>query len=553
MSLKKILIRGILLTVPYISVAFQQQTSDTTGWERVPLILQSIIPPQFPDSDFSITSFGAVGDGVVDCTNAFADAIDSCANAGGGRVVVPDGTYLTGAIHLRSNVNLYVAKNATIKFSTDSTKYLPVVLTRFESVECMNYSPLIYALDQENIAVTGEGVLDGQGAMSNWWRWKNIQTADRNALFQMGENGTAVNQRVFGDGHLLRPNFIQPYRCKNVLIQGVTFKNSPMWFINPVLCENVSIINVTTEGFGPNNDGCDPECSKNVLIKGCTFNTGDDCIAIKSGRNNDGRRVNVASEDIVIQNCRMKEGHGGVTMGSETSGSIRNVYAENDTMDSPNLQRALRFKTNSVRGGTIENIYARNLVVNQVSNEAIIVDFYYEEGDAGNFAPVMRNLNVENMVCKRASYALRLMGYPRSPITNVLLKDCTFTNISNSTNITQNVVGLHYDNVTINGVITSVEKEKKANVLPNQFELKQNYPNPFNPSTTISYTVPEKTFVTGMIYSILGQEVQILVHEEKQPGSYYVEFNGDNLPSGVYFCRFRAGDFVATRKLVLMK
>jgi polygalacturonase len=327
-----------------------------------------------------------------------------------------------------------------------------------------------------------------------------------------------------------------------------------MWFLNPVLCQNVSIINVTTEGLGPNNDGCDPECSQDVLIKGCTFNTGDDCIAIKSGRNNDGRRVNVASEDIVIQNCRMKEGHGGVTMGSETSGSIRNVYAENDTMDSPNLQRALRFKTNSVRGGTIENIYARNIMVNQVSNEAIIVDFYYEEGDAGSYTPNMRNLNIENMICNKAQYALWMKGYARSPITNVFLKNCIFTNITNSTNYTQSVVGLQYDSVTINGnVVTSVEKEKTTNSIPNRFELEQNYPNPFNPSTIISFFVGTYGYTSLRVYNLLGQEVAILVNEEKPAGIYNVIFDGNNLSSGIYFCRMQAGGFVATRKLILMK
>ncbi|MGD0589306.1 MAG: glycosyl hydrolase family 28-related protein [Bacteroidota bacterium] len=219
--MKIIFITAGMFFFPCFSAALHQQTSDTTGWERVPLILQSIIPLQFPDKDFLLTSSGAVSDGTTDCTNAFATAIDSCSKAGGGRVVVPAGTYLTGAIHFQSNVNLYVALGATIKFSTDPLKYLPVVYTRFESVECLNYSPLIYAFEQTNIAITGEGVLDGQASSNNWWSWKSSSSADTTLLNSMVADSIPVEQRIFGSGHHLRPNFFQPYRCTNILAQGV--------------------------------------------------------------------------------------------------------------------------------------------------------------------------------------------------------------------------------------------------------------------------------------------------------------------------------------------
>ena len=286
---------------------------------------------------------------------------------------MPKGIYLTGAIHLLSNINLYISKDAVVKFSTETKKYLPVVYSRWEGVECMNFSPLIYAYEQENIAVTGEGVLDGQGAGNTWWSWKGTKDSGwkqgepnqidaRRKLFEMGERGVPVAERVFGDGFSLRPNFFESYKCKNILIEGVTFKNSPMWFINPVLCNNISLVGVRTEGLGPNNDGCDPESCSDVLIKNCFFNNGDDCIAIKSGRNNDGRRVNVPCENIIIQGCKMKNGHGGVSIGSEISGGVRNVFIENDTMDSPLLDRVLRIKTNSIRGGIIENVFMRNII-----------------------------------------------------------------------------------------------------------------------------------------------------------------------------------------------
>src|SRR5687768_14370491 len=207
-------------------------STNATGWDLVPSILSRIVPPAFPNRGFVITRYGAVGDGRTDCTSAFASAIAACSAAGGGRVVVPAGRFLTGAIHLRSNVNLHVTDGATIAFSTDPSKYLPNVLTRFEGVEAMNYSPLIYALDCQNIAVTGKGTLDGQADNSHWWPWKgNVpfgwktgeprQLEGRNKLFAMAEQSVPVSQRVFGDGGYLRPSFIQPYRCRNVLIEDV--------------------------------------------------------------------------------------------------------------------------------------------------------------------------------------------------------------------------------------------------------------------------------------------------------------------------------------------
>jgi len=442
-----------------------QDTSGPQGWDDLPALLKRISPPTFPDKDFLVTKFGALGDGKRDCSGAFRKAIEKCNAEGGGRVVVPRGVYLTGPIHLKSNVNLYVSKGATIRFSTDPKKYLPVVYTRWEGVECMNYSPLIYAFEQENIAITGEGVLDGQGSSKGWWSWKGSkeygwvegkpdQKEGRKKLFDAGEKNIPVHQRVFGEGYYLRPNFVQPYRCKNVLIQGVTFKNSPMWFLHPVLCENVSILGVTTEGLGPNNDGCDPESSRDVLIKNCYFNNGDDCIAIKSGRNGDGRRVNVPSENIIVQGCRMKDGHGGVVIGSEISGSVRSVYAEDCTMDSPNLDRALRIKTNSMRGGVVENVFMRNVRVGQVAEAAVKINYYYEEGDGGPFTPVVRNIEVLRLECNKSRFAIWIRAYDRSPATDISIKDCTFNNVAEP-DVIENVKNLSLVNVKVNGKLVS--------------------------------------------------------------------------------------------------
>jgi polygalacturonase len=428
-------------------------------WAQVPGILRRIKPPGFPKRDLDVIRFGAVGDGKTDCTEAFRKAIAACNKAGGGRVVVSPGVFLTGAIHLQSNVNLHVSEGATLKFSPEPAKYTPLVFTRFEGTECMNFSPLIYAFEQENIAVTGGGVLDGSASAENWWAWTKRPAAGEapartsiRKLLDFGERGVPVKERVFGVGQYLRPNFIQPYRSRNVLIEGIKIINSPMWEIHPVLCTNVTVKDVKIVSHGPNNDGCDPESCSDVLITGCSFDTGDDCIAIKSGRNADGRRVNVPSQNIIIQGCQMKDGHGGVTIGSEISGGVRNVFAEKCQMDSPNLDRALRFKNNAMRGGVLEHIYMRDVEVGQVGEAIVSIDFYYEEADKGNFIPIVRNVGVRNVNSKKSKYALYLRGFKNAPITDILIEDCSFDNVAQP-NVVENARDITLRNVRINGKI----------------------------------------------------------------------------------------------------
>ena len=259
-----------------------------------------------------------------------------------------------------------------------------------------------------------------------------------------------VKDRVYGEGRWLRPQFIQPYRCTNVLIEDVTIRNSPMWEINPVLSKNVTVRDVKIASHGPNNDGCDPESSTDVLIDNCEFDTGDDCIAIKSGRNRDGRRVAVPSQNIIVRNCVMKDGHGGVTIGSETSGDVRNVYVENCRMDSPNLNVALRIKTNSFRGGKIENISMRNCTVGQVAQAVLDVDLFYEEGEGGAFTPLVRNIVMEEVTCNKSKVAVSLRGYKLAPVQDIRLARCTFDHVEKE-NVLQNVIGLRVSDVTING------------------------------------------------------------------------------------------------------
>ncbi|HET6977209.1 MAG TPA: glycoside hydrolase family 28 protein [Pyrinomonadaceae bacterium] len=464
MTTRRDFIKELLISSAVVSISPRLLMAQQDPWQTVmPAILKRIKPPRFPKRTFYLNRFGAKPDGRTDCTAAFRQAIDQCSKAGGGKVVVPAGTYLTGAIHLKNNVNLEVSEGATIKFSTNPKDYLPVVFSRWEGVELFNYSPFIYAFAQRNIAITGKGTLDGQSNNEHWWPWNGRpqygwkegmghQRPDRTQLLALAEKGVPVRERVFGEGHYLRPQFIQPYRCQNVLIDGVTILNSPMWEIHPVLCRNVIVQNVHINSHGPNNDGCDPESCADVLIKNCYFDTGDDCIAIKSGRNADGRRLHTPTENIIVQDCLMKDGHGGITVGSEISGGVRNLFAENCRLDSPNLDHALRVKNNAMRGGLLENLHFRNIEVGQVAHAVITIDFNYEEGAKGSFTPVVRNYTVDKLRSSRSKYGLDVQGFPSAPIFNLRLKDCTFDNVAEG-NIVKNVKDATLDDVKINGRI----------------------------------------------------------------------------------------------------
>jgi len=435
---------GAATAASLLAVRAGANPNSAEAWARAADIARNVRAPTFPDRLFDITKYGARPDATTLNTKAIADAIDACAKAGGGRVLVPAGRFLTGAIHLLSNVELHVSQGATLLFDTNPASY-PIVFTRWEGMECMNYSPLIYARKQKNIGITGRGTLDGQGSEQNWWPWKGRwggtvaygwkegmpdQLPARRKLFEMAEAGVPVEQRVFGDGSRLRPPFIQPYDCENVLIEGIRVRNSPFWNIHPVLCRNVTLRGVDVSGHGPNNDGVDPESVDHMLIEDCSFNTGDDCIAVNSGRNADGRRLATPSQNILVRNCRMQEGHGGVVVGSQISGGARWVFAENCHMDSPNLWYAIRFKNNALRGGLLENFYYRDIDVGQVARAAITCDFNYEEGANGAFTPELRNVVVERLRVKNAVRVLDSQGLPKAPVNDITLRDCSFDGVT---------------------------------------------------------------------------------------------------------------------------
>lgn len=471
MNLVKPFYRIAFLCLSFFVVTVQSKaqkvwTSSEQALKEIEQVRKQIKAPVFKKKDFFITTFGAKADGVTKNTMAFKKAIEACNAAGGGRVVVPKGKFLTGAIYLKSNVNLYLQDGAVIVFSQDTKDY-PIVLSRWEGMDCMNYSAQIYAYKETNIAITGTGTIDGNADKEHWWPWKGRaeygwkkgepnQTKARDSLHVLMHNKVDARKRVFGDGYYLRPYMLQTYECKNILIQGVKLINSPMWFLGPVMCENLIVEKVHIASHGPNTDGCDPDACKNVLIKDCFFDTGDDCIAIKSGRDEDGRAFGKAAENHIIEGCEMQEGHGGVVIGSEIAGGAKNIYAINCKMNSPELDRVLRIKTSSSRGGIIENVFMKNIKVGTYKDAAIHVNMFYEK--PGNFIPTVRNIWVEDLVVEKGGdYGIFINAYKESPVQNLTLVNCNIEGVKIATKMDY-FTNIVLKNVLVNDKVLAIEK-----------------------------------------------------------------------------------------------
>lgn len=422
-------------------------------------VLTQIIAPAFPDKTYSITDYYSDGDTLF--TDAINKAIAVCSENGGGIVVVPNGLFETAPIRLLSNVNLHLSDSSILKF-TANTELFDTVLTRIEGIDCHNISPLIYAYDAINVAITGKGILDGNADSTNWFtpeRVKGIvndkgeKINEKTLLYQMKEASLPVDQRVFIGNNGIRPQFINLYKCKNVLLDGFTINNSPFWLIHPLMCENVTVKNVTMQSHGVNNDGCDPESCRNVLIDSCYFDTGDDCIAIKSGRDQDGRRWNLPCENVIVRNCSMKDGHAGVAMGSEITGGVKNVWVENCTMDSPNLDRIIRIKSNAIRGGEVQNIFVRNITVGECRQSILGFELQYWYVYDGPYPPYFHNIHLENITSKKSQYVLNLEGFEdKVQARDIEIKNCTFDGVTSPK--INNIVGVEditFENVSVNG------------------------------------------------------------------------------------------------------
>lgn len=450
------------------------------GWNEAEYraIERSIEQPKIAKRTVVITKFGArTTASAVQNQQAIHRAIAYLAKQGGGKVVVPAGKWQTGALRLASGIELVVSKDALLQFVFDRSLY-PLVKTSWEGMMCWNYSPCIYSYGADDVVVSGEGTIDGGGSNETWWPMCGKQvfgyvkgvtkeaqvSGSRRRLQQLAEDDVPWDERRFGLGQGLRPQLINFVKGNRVRVSGVTLLHSPFWVIHPLLCKNVTVDGVKIWNEGPNGDGCDPEACENVLIQNTHFHTGDDCIAIKSGRNNDGRMWNKPSRNIIIRNCVMEDGHGGIVIGSEISGGCKNVYAEDCTMDSPHLDRVLRIKTNNCRGGRIENINMRRVKVGQCKEAVVKINLDYEPEEPcyRGFEPEVRDVNIEDVTCRKSAYGVLIVGRDSvENVSDIRLKDCVFNGIGReNVRITGKTRNVKFDNVMMNGSLVLASEDR---------------------------------------------------------------------------------------------
>lgn len=428
-----------------------------------PFAMPPIQVPVFPARDFTITDFGASESDQARNTEALRRAIAECHEAGGGRVVVPAGTWPVGAIHLKSHVNLHLSKGAVLLFSDDPKDYRPAVRSSWEGWECFNYSPLIYAFECENVAVTGEGRLEAK--LDGWMGWMSRPPAHMDALkrlYTMGSTGVPVEQRQMAEGdNNLRPHFIQFNRCRNVLVEGVSIRNSPFWTLHLLLCDSVVVRRVDFFGHEHNNDGIDPEGSRNVLIEGCRFDQSDDAIAIKSGRNHDGWRLGAPSENIVIRHCVVAQAQQLAAIGSELSGGVRNVHVHDCRVDTRATDfkpfNLLFIKTNRRRGGFVENITMEDIDASNATVRLSVVGIdadvlyqwrklvpTYEE----RLTPI-RDITVRNITIGETATPFHILGDPELPVKNVVIDNIRIATARGQKNRYKHVENLRETGVVI--------------------------------------------------------------------------------------------------------
>ncbi|NDV81993.1 glycoside hydrolase family 28 protein [Bacteroides sp. 51] len=408
----------------------------------------------YPPKDFPITAYGAIEGGERNNTKAIADAIEACNKAGGGRVVVPAGTWLTGPIHFKSNINLHLEENAVLRFTDNPNDYLPAVMTSWEGMECYNYSPLLYAFECENVAITGKGMLNPK--MDLWKIWFKRPAPHMEALKQlytMASTDVPVEERQMAVGeNNMRPHLIHFNRCKNVYLDEFKIRESPFWTIHLYMCDGGVVRNLDVKAHGHNNDGVDLEMSRNFLIEDCTFDQGDDAVVIKAGRNRDAWRLDTPCENIVIRNCTILEGHTLLGIGSEISGGIRNIYMTN--CYAPNSVHRLFFvKTNHRRGGFIENIHMENVECGSTRRVLEIdTDVLYQWKD---LVPTyeeritrIEGIYMNNVTCKTAKAIYELKGDAKLPVKNVEIKNVHVDEVAEFIESVSNVENVVEENVT---------------------------------------------------------------------------------------------------------
>ncbi|MFD1771543.1 glycoside hydrolase family 28 protein [Sphingobacterium suaedae] len=416
--------------------------------ERIGQILLQIQPPSLSTNKLLLTDFGGKGDSLYDNKPIFDKILSACKTQNGGRIVVPPGVYLiNGPIHLVDNTTLDIQKGAKLVFGTDAADYLPVVPTSWEGTLLYNYSPLIYAYQVKNVVITGEGTIDGNGK-EGFSRWYDRQKPSQQLSRQMNHTDVPVKKRLFGKGHYLRPQLIQFFECENILIEQVTITNSPFWCVHFLKSENITARKVKFNAFNKNNDGFDPEYCKNVLIEDIEFNNADDNVAIKAGRDHEGRQTAMSSENIVIRNCRFKGLHG-VVIGSEMSAGVQNVFVENCTA-SGFCKRGIYLKSNPDRGGFIRDVYVNKVAFQDVEDALFITSYYHGEGKG--FETDIYDIYVDGLTCRFASNAgLVIQGYPTKKVRNVHFEHVQIDSCKTAVSFR------HTENIVLNDVVIGEE------------------------------------------------------------------------------------------------
>lgn len=440
------LMMTILMTVSY---AMAQQMNDAERLAKRDAILKDITGAAMPDNSVSILKFGAKGDGRHDCKKAFDKAMAFARKKGGAKITVPAGVYLLkGPIHFVSNVCLELQEGSVLRFSPEPQYYLPMVKTSWEGTFLQNYSPMIYGYGLHDVSITGKGSIDGNAA-TTFATWKKDQRPSLLRSRQMNHDEVPVEDRNFGEGYLLRPQLIQFFDCKNITVEDVFLTNAPFWCLHLLRSENIICRGIRYDAKLVNNDGIDPEYSRNILIEKIHFNNGDDNVAIKCGRDNDGWATGIPSENIIIRNCHFKGLHA-VVLGSEMSAGIQNVFVEDCTF-AGYCKRGIYIKTNPDRGGFICNIYVNNCEFDEVEDLFYATSMYAGEGLDNNKFTTVENIFVDNIRCRKARAAgLVLQGTTAKPITNVVFSNIEIGEAKNAISF-DNTEGVVMSNCHIGG------------------------------------------------------------------------------------------------------
>ncbi len=463
--LRALLVAGVLAATGLPAAAQMGDVPDDIAPLNPPFEMPQLERPSFPDRTFNIRDYGAKemsNDRRNLITDAVHQAIEAAHSAGGGRVVIPEGKWLSGSLHLKSNINLHLENGAEVRFSTDKDDYLPVVHQRHEGVEAYNYAPMIYAANVKNVAITGKGLLNAQG--DHWWEWfEEYGPPPRGIATQV-----PLSRRDWGKGaekEGMRPSFMVFWKSEDILVEGVKLLDSPMWNIHLIYSENIIVRDVSIDSLrAPNGDGVVVDSSRNVLIEYNHFQTGDDAVVLKSGFNQEALEIDIPTENVVVRHFEarnVKTGSGGVVFGSETSGGLRNIYVYDAYFDG--ADRGIRFKTERGRGNVIENIYVRDVVMKNITYEAINFNSFYTGPEAMGPAPTARNIHISDVSIDGVPTAISLIGLPEKWVENVTLTNVTVKNAEMGARIVR-MKNLKMENV-------SIESDSLAMTIDDAYEV----------------------------------------------------------------------------------